>query len=236
MQNRGESSDQPQQAPVWGDQPAQPQQAYAPGPGAYYPGQDQGAGGYQQPPTVQMNPGAPLGPGAVPAAPAAKPRSKWKTPVIALVAFGIGIAIGAAASGGSKSDSTAAGSTSGGAPTAAASHAAGAGAPVAKTSTKPAAPATHVVLKVSGNGIKDTKAFTTGDTWSLKYSYDCSSDGLDEGNFQVYEDYPSGDILVNALAKKGSDVEYRTGDAGKHTLKMNSECSWSITVTDGDAG
>ncbi|HTJ70074.1 MAG TPA: hypothetical protein VL551_21235 [Actinospica sp.] len=98
-----------------------------------------------------------------------------------------------------------------------------------------AAPTKTVVLKESGDGIKSTKSFTVGNDWSLAYSYDCSSFGS-QGNFQVYEDYPNGDVLVNELQEKGSDTTYQHDDAGTHSLEVNSECSWTITVTDGDDG
>jgi hypothetical protein len=105
----------------------------------------------------------------------------------------------------------------------------------ATTAAAPAAPAKKVVLTKSGEGIEQTRAFTVGDDWSLTYSFNCSNFGM-QGNFQVYEDYPSGDVLVNALAKSGSDVTYQTGDAGTHSLKINSECAWTVKVTDGDTG
>lgn len=101
-------------------------------------------------------------------------------------------------------------------------------APVA--STPAAAPAT--VLKVSGNGIKNTKQFTTGDNWTINYSYDCSGTFGGEGNFQVYVDYPTGDVAVNELGAKGASSSAETG-AGTHSLKVASECPWTVTVTDG---
>lgn len=100
-----------------------------------------------------------------------------------------------------------------------------------------AAPAQSVVLKVSGSGTKTTKTFTTGDDWSIKYTYDCSNFGT-EGNFQIYV-YDNGDpsdTPVNELSKKGGDVTYEHGASGTHYLEMNSECDWTVTVTDGDTG
>lgn len=99
------------------------------------------------------------------------------------------------------------------------------------TQAPPAGP--KVLLKVNGNGIKKTQIFTTGAEWTLGYSYDCSGFG-GQGNFIVTE-YDSGgdptDVLVNALDAKGSDTVPQHGDAGSHYLEINSECSWSVTVT-----
>lgn len=176
----------------------------------------------------------------------------WATIAVGVVAFGIGTA-----AGGSKNDTTAnAGSpmpavttvyvtaaapapvvvtttvpaaTSKPAPAPATSKAAPAPAP---KPTTPAPPATKTVLHVSGNGIKTTQNFTTGPEWSLTYTFNCAGFG-GTGNFAVMENGGTGSVLVNALAAKGSDVTYQHGDAGTHSLEMNSECDWTITVTDG---
>lgn len=183
---------------------------------------------------------------APPMAPVPKARPRWKTPVIALAALIVGIAIGAAGnSSNSASASTASGSaapaTSAPSPAAPAISAPAAAAPAAPSASAaaaaPAAPATSVVLTVSGNGIKTTKQFTVADNWSLKYTYNCSSFGS-QGNFQVMEQGGDNDglPLVNELGSKGTDVTYQHGDAGRHSLEVNSECSWTVTVTSGDAG
>lgn len=174
----------------------------------------------------------------------------WATITVGVVAFGIGTA-----AGGSKGDKTAnAGSpvpavttvyvtapapaavtttapaaTPKPAPAPATSKAAPAPAP---KPTTPAAPATKTVLHVSGNGIKTTQNFTTGPEWSLTYTFNCAGFG-GTGNFAVMENGGTGSVLVNALAAKGSDVTYQHGDPGTHSLEMNSECDWTITVTDG---
>lgn len=202
------------QQPAWGAPPA------AQGPSTYYP------------------PAAPM-------QPQPKARPKWKTPLIASVALVVGIVIGAAANGSKSTPSTTAGSTSTTgttAPSAPAPATSAAAAAPAKPATStppaaPAAPAKSVVLTVSGNGIKTTKQFTVADNWSLKYTYDCSSFGS-QGNFQVMEQGGDNDgmPLVNELAAKGSDVTYQHSDAGQHSLEVNSECSWTVTVTSGDAG
>jgi hypothetical protein len=183
-------------------------------------------GGLQPPPVPYgYQPPAP--------AAAAKARSKWRTPLIALLSLGVGIAIGAAAGGSKSTPATgAAGTTSSAAPSGSSPAA-----PAAVKSTAPAAPARKVVLQASGNGIKSTRQFTVGGEWSLKYSYDCASFGS-AGNFQVSEQGGDNDglPLANALAKKGADVTYQHSDAGTHSLSINSECSWTVTVTDGDGG
>ncbi|WP_037606244.1 hypothetical protein [Streptacidiphilus rugosus] len=105
------------------------------------------------------------------------------------------------------------------------------GAGAAAPTTAAASPA-GPLLKVSGNGIKNTKQFTTGDNWTINYTYDCSKIFGGNGNFQVYVDYPNGDIPVNELGAKGASSSTATG-AGTHTLKVASECPWTVTVTNG---
>ncbi|MBS2965266.1 hypothetical protein KGA66_19610 [Actinocrinis puniceicyclus] len=113
--------------------------------------------------------------------------------------------------------------------------------PAAAASTSapaaPVAPAKHVALTVKGEGTKTTKTFSTGDDWSIAYTFNCASFGS-QGNFQIYT-YTDGslsDTPVNALDEKGSDTTYEHGDSGTHYLEINSECSWTVTVTDGDSG
>ncbi|MDH6113626.1 hypothetical protein P3T36_005211 [Kitasatospora sp. MAP12-15] len=91
----------------------------------------------------------------------------------------------------------------------------------------PAAPA--VVLQASGSGIKNTAQFTVGDQWTLAYTVDCSTFGQ-SGNFIVSDE--SGMPLVNELKDKdsGSSPQY---NAGTHHLEINSECAWTVTVTNG---
>ncbi|MEY9876627.1 hypothetical protein ABH931_006137 [Streptacidiphilus sp. MAP12-33] len=88
------------------------------------------------------------------------------------------------------------------------------------------------LLQVSGNGIKNTKQFTTGDNWTINYTYDCTGFLGGTGNFTVYVDYPNGDVAVNELGSKGSSSSTETG-AGMHSLKVSSECNWTVKVTDG---
>lgn len=102
--------------------------------------------------------------------------------------------------------------------------------PGAPPTTAPTtAPAAATVLHATGNGIKTTPAFTTTDQWTIAYTYDCSNFG-DQGNLQIFVDYPGGDIAANALGRQGHDSTTETG-VGTHTLTVNSECVWTVTVT-----
>lgn len=92
------------------------------------------------------------------------------------------------------------------------------------------APQPTTLLTTTGNGIKATTEFTTGDSWNLTYTFDCSGFGS-SGNFAVTE-YTTGEmtgILVNALAASGQDT-VPVYDAGRHHLEVNSECDWTLTV------
>lgn len=100
----------------------------------------------------------------------------------------------------------------------------------APTHAKPK-PEKKIVLTESGSGIKNTAEFRTHDNWDLKYSFDCSNFGS-QGNFQVYENYPTGDVLTNDLAKSKSETTHQYDDPGTHHLKVNSECNWKIKVID----
>lgn len=168
-------------------------------------------------------------------APVVKARPRWKTPVLMGVALVVGIAIGAA-SNGSKSDSGSSSASGVTLTTPSAATAPGGAAP-AKSAAAPAAAAKSVVLQISGSGQKSTKTFTVAADWSVKYSYDCSSFGT-TGNFAVMEhgSVMDGLPIVNTLGSKGTDITYQHSDAGQHSLEVNSECDWTLTVTSGDAG
>jgi hypothetical protein len=100
-------------------------------------------------------------------------------------------------------------------------------------------PTPRVLLSLSGNGIKTTKSFrASGDSVDLVYAFNCAAFGS-QGNFAVmfYGASLGGpalpDILVNALAAKGSDTstEYLNGAPGPFHLAINSECAWTVKVT-----
>jgi hypothetical protein len=111
----------------------------------------------------------------------------------------------------------------------------------APATTKPAAPAatpatakpvSTTVLSSKGSGIKNTAKFTTGKDWSIAWTYNCTSFGS-EGNFQIfiYTDGTADNVAANALGKKGSDTSPAYDDPGTHYLQINSECAWTIKVT-----
>ena len=95
--------------------------------------------------------------------------------------------------------------------------------------TKTVAPAPKVVLKEDGSGIKSTATFTVDGDWDLAYTYDCSAFGF-QGNF-IVNGPEIADFYVNELGMKGSDVTH-LHDGGQTHLEINSECAWTITVTD----
>jgi hypothetical protein len=99
------------------------------------------------------------------------------------------------------------------------------------TPTAPAK-APQVLLDQSGSGQAQTQPFTTGKSWTVTYTFDCSSFGT-SGNFQFSVDNPDGstnfDTGANELAASGGSTDYFY-DAGHHYLTVNSECSWRITV------
>jgi hypothetical protein len=89
------------------------------------------------------------------------------------------------------------------------------------------------VATFSGSGTQKTAQFAVTDNWKLAYSFDCSGFGQ-KGNFQVFED-GGGDltgVIINDLAMSKSATSWAYGDAGKHYLEVNSECSWKVTVID----
>jgi hypothetical protein len=167
--------------------------------------------------------------------PAVKP--KRTTPLWVAIATGAGgLVLGLAIGSGGKADTTTT-PTGAGAPTqaGAAPSVPVQAAETTKAAPAPAKPAKTVVLTTSGNGIKETKSFTTGAEWSVTYTFNCSGFGS-KGNFVLSEGTSGLDILANGLAAKGADTTYRHDDAGKHSLSVNSECDWTLKVTDGDTG
>lgn len=113
------------------------------------------------------------------------------------------------------------------APVTVTAKAAAAPAPATTAQPKPA-----VVFTTSGDGIKKTASFTTGPEWSVTYTFDCASSG-GTGNFMLDVGDNMGESLANALAAKGGDTSYEHDNPGKHYLSVNSECNWTLKVTDG---
>jgi hypothetical protein len=103
--------------------------------------------------------------------------------------------------------------------------------PTATTVATVAAPVT--LLDMEGSATKNSKPFTTTGTWTLAYTFDCSSFPGGKGNFQVYvyEGTQLVGVAVNEYAAKGdsSTIQYETGELH---LQMNSVCDqWHVTVT-----
>jgi hypothetical protein len=93
----------------------------------------------------------------------------------------------------------------------------------------------RVLLRMSGEGIKDSAPFTVNDgTLTVRYSYDCASQGT--GNFIADmtdgSDYNS---IANALSAGGHDTTtvYPSDVGSEYHVEVNSECSWTLTVTSG---
>lgn len=101
----------------------------------------------------------------------------------------------------------------------------------ASTAAKAAA---RTVATFTGSGAGNTPPFTTTATWKLSYSFDCTGFGY-KGNFQAV-DYGSDNMphgfLANDLAMSKSGSSWSYDDAGTHHLNINSECSWTVKVTD----
>jgi hypothetical protein len=109
-----------------------------------------------------------------------------------------------------------------------------------KTSTKagatPSASAAartgaRVIATFSGSGITNTARFTVSGTWRLDYSFNCSALGQ-AGNFIVMEDGSFGAMAVDELAESKTGSSYADSDAGPHYLEIDSECSWTVKVSD----
>ncbi|HUZ24348.1 MAG TPA: hypothetical protein VMV07_11365 [Streptosporangiaceae bacterium] len=141
---------------------------------------------------------------------------------VALASFLAGYAVG----GSGKTTPAASGSP---APPSAASSPAAA----SPAQSAPAAVQKKTLARFSGSGIQNTARFTvpgSGD-WELKWSYDCSSFGS-QGNFQVGEDNGNdfNGANVNELGTGGHGITHVYGDAGRHYLSVDSECSWSMVA------
>jgi hypothetical protein len=169
--------------------------------------------GWQQPPQYPTGPWRP----------APHRRGRTRVVVLSLVGgFVVIFLIVIAASHGSPSSP--AGTT--------AVPAGGTSAPAAPVATAAAA-APRVVATFSGSGQENTSRFTVSASWKLSYSFSCASFGS-SGNFIVFEDGGKdlNGVTVNELGASKSGSSWAYGDAGTHYLQIDSECSWSVTVTD----
>jgi hypothetical protein len=116
---------------------------------------------------------------------------------------------------------------------AAATSAASAPATAASRPRPAVKPGPRTVATFTGSGIANTPRFTVTSTWKLAYSFSCENFGQ-PGNFAVSEDGGNdlSGLAVNDLAMKKSASTWAYDDAGTHYLAVNSECSWTVKVTD----
>jgi hypothetical protein len=102
--------------------------------------------------------------------------------------------------------------------------------------TPAAAPSASPVtlLSLQGSGIQTTQKFTTtSDDWDMAYRYDCSNFGT-AGNFQVFVYNGGGsldDVGANELGTAGLKIQH-FHQGGTFYLTINSECTWTVKVTD----
>ena len=88
--------------------------------------------------------------------------------------------------------------------------------------------ATFTSAQVGSTG--QASRFLEPGPWQMAWSYDCSNFGS-SGNFMVFIDGSSnGDFGPNELGMGGSGTDYYS-DTGTFSLAVDSECSWSITVS-----
>lgn len=150
----------------------------------------------------------------------------------ALAYLGAAAAIGGALACGTTSPSTTTPSPAK-SDTTAAAQATGSAAPAAQTSSAAAPAGPKVLLKVSGQGKKNTAQFATSEDWTFAYSFDCTNTYGDESlvGITLYTDGEYDTLLVNEIGKKKSDSSPQYGKPGKHYFEINTDCKWSVTVT-----
>lgn len=102
------------------------------------------------------------------------------------------------------------------------------------TTISPTQPTHVLIAEFAGDGGETLKPFEVLGAWHMKYTFDCSSDGIGSGNFQIYVMTRSGadaypDSGPNALAARGQSSEYEPV-GGRFYLEVNSECMWDVSV------
>lgn len=112
----------------------------------------------------------------------------------------------------------------------------------APASSPHTAPASSVLITFSGSGIRNSAPFVVNSSSvTAHYSYSCSAFGS-SGNFiadMVSGSPSSGDYddqsIANQLGTGGSQTTtvYPQDQGSTYHLEVNSECSWSITLTAG---
>ena len=150
--------------------------------------------------------------------PPVKKRSKVGCGCLGAVAVIVAIGAVAAIADGNRSNTASSSDTATGSQ---------AGSTDTGAATRPAQPKARTLLRLAGNGIKNSAQFTTGGQWTLAYTYNCAGFG-GKGNFAVSDE--TGMPLVNELDTKGSGSTPQY-TAGTHHLEVDSECAWTLTVT-----
>jgi hypothetical protein len=114
----------------------------------------------------------------------------------------------------------------------------------APTRTHSARPKTHanLLFKFSGSGIRNSRPFlVNAATVTAHFTYNCAAAG-GSGNFiaDMVSGNPSSlssddQSIANALGSGGSQTTtlYPQNQGSRYHLTVNSECSWSITLTNG---
>lgn len=129
----------------------------------------------------------------------------------------------------------------------AAAHPPATHAPAQNNNNNNAAPAspspapTRTLLTLSGSGIQNSAPFNVGSApLTVTYTFNCSAFGM-QGNFVAdiistasptsgnYDD----ESVANQLSTGGSSTTtvYPTNPGTNYYLSVNSECSWTVTVT-----
>ncbi len=104
--------------------------------------------------------------------------------------------------------------------------------PYPATRPAPTPGATTSILRLSGGGNLASAAFTTGPEWAVSYSFTCPPGGA----FRVVE--VGGSVNGVSIAEgtaTGSATTYVGNAPGLHRFRIESECTWTLTVTDGEA-
>ena len=101
-------------------------------------------------------------------------------------------------------------------------------------SPRPTTPLPSVqVLHETGTGDATTKTFDVHERWGVAWSYDCSQkpDAAESFTISVLEyGQPSSDGSRTATQVSDSGVEHFTSGPGTRSLKIETACSWTVTV------
>lgn len=190
------------------------------------------------------------GPGASQRTPGSAPRRHRVRNILIASAAGlvlllVGVSIGAAGKTAKPSRATTVTVTAAAAPAPTVTvtrSARNAGLAAASASASAPAQSSGVLFTFSGSGIRNSASFTVNSSAvTARYSYDCSAFGS-SGNFIA--DLVSGSpgsgnyddqSIANELGSGGGQTTtvYPQDQGATYHLEVNSECSWSITLTSG---